>query len=56
MTDDVPHDGAFPALPLVEFEADFGAELEVEPEPLPPSIRPFDPARYQPWDTQTTFC
>ncbi|KAL7188847.1 hypothetical protein ACSBR1_038660 [Camellia fascicularis] len=46
MADDVPHDGALPELPPVEFEVDFAAESEAEPEPLPPSIHPFDRARY----------
>ncbi|CAL5430354.1 unnamed protein product [Camellia sinensis] len=48
MADDVPHDGGFPALPPVEFAADFAAEPGVEPEPLPLSVGPFDPARYHP--------
>ncbi|KAL7189845.1 hypothetical protein ACSBR1_039472 [Camellia fascicularis] len=48
MADDVPHDEGFPALPPVELAADFAAEPEVEPQPLPLSTRPFDPARYHP--------
>ncbi|KAL7236579.1 hypothetical protein ACSBR1_019801 [Camellia fascicularis] len=46
MADDVPHDEGFPALPSVELAADFAAELEVEPQPLPLSVRPFDPVRW----------
>ncbi|KAL7176593.1 hypothetical protein ACSBR2_030015 [Camellia fascicularis] len=48
MADDVPHDEGFPALPPVELAAYFATELEVEPQPLPLSVRPFDPARYHP--------
>ena len=48
MANDVPHDKGFPALPPVELAGDFAAEPEVEPEPLPLSVRPFDPARYHP--------
>lgn len=45
MADDVPHDEGFLALAPVELAADFAAEPEVEPQPLPLSTRPFDPAR-----------
>ena len=48
MADDVPHSEGFPALPPVELAAEFAAEPEVEPQPLPLDVRPFDPAVYHP--------